>query len=132
MSRGIELLLVALTACASAEPLPVTSTTLSEPPFRLTLTILDDRGAPAQGSSVRIAECCHTDRGPCGRVPLDADGRVAVDVCPAEDRIVHVTVTPDPRAYRVAPISEVEVRRDTAVTLTITRHAASLERLRAR
>ena len=92
--------------------------------------MVDDVGAPVAGTFVRILECCHTKRGPCGRVPLDDDGRTQVDVCPGDEGLVHVTLTPDARMYRVAPIRGFEVKTDLAVTLTVTRHASVLEHLR--
>ncbi len=90
--------------------------------------MIDDEGGPVVGTFVRVLECCHTERGPCGRVPVDAQGRARLDVCPGADGLVHVTLTPDARRYRVAPIREVKVVEDTELTVTVTRHTRALER----
>lgn len=130
-AAGAWLLIVASAGCAGTAPVQQQASSSIAAPLRLVVTVIDDRGAPVIGTFVRVTECCHSKRGPCGRVPLDGRGRTTVEVCPGADHLVHVTLTPDPRAYRVAPIREVEVRGDTEVTLTVTRHATALERLKA-
>ena len=132
--RGFAAVFLLATGCASAGADPKRSEVLDEvdePPRHphLTIAVIDDVGAPARGTMARVIECCHTERGPCGRVPLDESGRVTLDACP-RDGFVHVTLTPDPRLYRVPPIGEFEVSGDTTITLTVTRHESALRGLR--
>jgi hypothetical protein len=100
-------------------------------PKRLRLSVVDDRGEPVVSTFIRVEECCGTQRGPCGRVPLDERGQATIDVCPRDGR-VHVLLTPDARLYRVAPVREYEVEVNTSVTLTVTRHESALRRLKQR
>lgn len=100
------------------------------PPYFLTVSVIDDVGAAATNSFVRIMECCHTQAGPCGRIPVDTNGQVKIAVCPEIDGIVRVTLTPDPTKYRVPPVSEFEVHGDTSVKVTVTRHENVLRHLK--
>ena len=94
------------------------------------MSVIDDLGTPAINSFVRVMECCHTQAGPCGRIPVDENGQLRVAVCPENDGVVRVTLTPDPTKYRVPPVSEFEINGDTSVKVTVTRHENALRHLR--
>ena len=105
----VSIFLFALGACAMTPAGRVAKETRAMPegpPYRLSVHVIDDLGKPAIGTFVRVMECCHTQAGPCGRVPVDEEGKTSLDVCPDQDGIVRVTLTPDPKHYRVPPISE--------------------------
>ena len=122
-----------LFSCAAQQERPASSqASVKEqigPPYFLTVSVIDDLGVAAINSFVRIMECCHTQAGPCGRIPVDTQGQVRVAVCPERDGIVRVTLTPDPTKYRVPPVSEFDVHGDTSVKVTVTRHENALRHL---
>ena len=104
---------------------------VSGPPYRLSVQVIDDLGDRATGAFVRVMECCHTEAGPCGRIPVDEAGKASLHVCPDEDGIVRITLTPDPKRYRVPPINEFELHSDSSVTVTVTRHEKVLDHLKS-
>jgi hypothetical protein len=103
---------------------------ITGPPFQLTLRVVDDQDRPGLGAYVRVIECCHTEAGPCGRIPVDDKGFARFEVCPKSDGLVRITLTPDPKLYRVPPISEFEIKSDAQVTVTVTRHENVLRQLK--
>jgi len=126
-------LFFAFGACALAPPSTPRDLSLQKidgPPYKLTVQIVDDEGQAAAGAYVRVMECCHTEAGPCGRIPVDEQGTGRFDVCPEADGIVRITITPDPKSYRVPPINEFEINKDTTVTVTVTRHQKVLRHLK--
>lgn len=127
-----SIVILTLCACASVpvKHLPAEAPIqVGGPPYRLSVQVVDDLGKAARGTFIRVMECCHTEAGPCGRVPVDDHGKVSIHVCPVEDGVVRITLTPDPKNYRVPPISEFEVRSDSSVSVTVTRHEKVLQHL---